>query len=123
MTADTSSKKNRLEAFFPLLMAVLMTMACMGVVGISIAAESNCGQLLSGTAYKTFSRAKIRQIQDSLVVTGYDPREIDGIIGPNSQAALKQFCSEFSNEFRKDSIDDLVATLFLYAAIAKISPA
>jgi hypothetical protein len=122
MTAYNNTSKYRLRPVLSLLIAVMFSMAGIGLVGICIAAETDCEKLLSKEAYKSLSTEKIKQIQDSLNATGFDPREIDGVIGPHTQAALKQFCVEFENEFRKDSLDDFIAILFLYAAIAKDYP-
>jgi hypothetical protein len=109
MTAYKNTRKYRLRSALSLLVAVMFSMAGIGLAGICIAAETDCEKLLSKEVYKTLSTEKIKQIQDSLNATGFDPREIDGVIGPHTQAALKQFCVEFENEFRKDSLDDFIA--------------
>ncbi len=118
MNAYHNRRKYRLRVAYFLLTAVILPVSCTGVVGICIAAENVCEKLLSQEAFRKFNKEKVETIQKNLVATGYDPKKIDGIIGPLTRDALKQFCVEFENEFRKDSIDDFIAKLFLYAAIA-----
>ena len=106
-----------------LLVAVLALLVGLGVVELGVAAQNDCDKLLSQKTFKTLGKAKNTQIQNSLVILGYDPKKIDGIIGPHTKAALKQFCADVENEFRKDSVDDFMAALLLYVAIAKVYPA
>ena len=123
MTAFTFSKKKRPGVRFSLLIAGMVLAACLTRVTTCIAVENDCEKLLSQEAFKKLDKEKIKTIQLSLVATGYNPKEIDGVIGPHSRAALLKFCADFKNEFRQDSIDSFLATLFLYAAIAKEEPA
>ena len=124
MIAYIIRKTNRLGVRFALLMAVMIPMACMGLAGFCFATENDCELLLSKEAFNTntLGEVKIRKIQENLAVTGYDPSKIDGKMGPNTRAALKRFCVEFEKELRKDSVDELMATLFHYTAISKVYP-
>ncbi len=117
MTAYHNRRKYRLRIVYFLLFAIILPVTCMGAGGI-MAAENVCEKLLPKETSVTLSRGQIKHLQESLEAMGYAPEKIDGIMGPLTRAALKQYCDEFEKEFRKESIDEFIAKLALYAAIA-----
>lgn len=81
-----------------------------------------CKLLSQKKTYKSFSKAKIKEMQRALYVTGYDAEGVDGFIGPNTRDAMRRFCIDFTIETPKDLANDYADILLHYAAIAELYP-
>lgn len=94
--------------------AVLMASIALPV----LAAELDCDKMLANTAAKTLDKATIRGAQWQLTQLGFDPGEVDGLLGSRTRAALMRFCT--SAQFAQS--DDLLAMLRNHEAIARGHP-
>jgi len=66
--------------------------------------------------------ARVKRIQSSLIAAGYDPGPLDGIIGPQTTGALKQFAVDQAIEAGGLFADDFTGAVLLYAEIAATHP-
>ena len=66
--------------------------------------------------------ARVKRIQSSLIAAGYDPGPLDGIIGPQTTAALKQFAVDQAIEAGGLFADDFTGAVLLYAEISATHP-
>jgi peptidoglycan hydrolase-like protein with peptidoglycan-binding domain len=66
--------------------------------------------------------ARVKRIQSSLIAAGYDPGPPDGIIGPQTTGALKQFAVDQAIEAGGLFADDFTGAVLLYAEIAATHP-
>jgi peptidoglycan hydrolase-like protein with peptidoglycan-binding domain len=67
-------------------------------------------------------RERIKRAQKGLVANGYDPGPLDGIIGPRTIAALKQFASDHAVEADGLFAADLTGAVLVYAEVAATHP-
>jgi hypothetical protein len=65
---------------------------------------------------------RVKRIQKSLRAGGYDTGPLDGIIGPQTAGALKQFARDRAIEAGCLFADDLTGAVLLYAEIAATHP-
>jgi peptidoglycan hydrolase-like protein with peptidoglycan-binding domain len=65
---------------------------------------------------------RVKRIQKSLIANGYDTGPLDGIIGPQTLAALKQFAGDRAIEADSLFADDLTGAVLVYAEIAATHP-
>jgi len=65
---------------------------------------------------------RVKRIQKSLIASGYDTGPLDGIIGPQTTGALKQFAADRAIEANGLFADDLTGAVLVYAEIAAIHP-
>jgi hypothetical protein len=66
--------------------------------------------------------ARVKRIQSSLIAAGYDPGPLDGIIGPQTTGALKQFAVDQAIEAGGLFADDFTGAVLLCAEIAATHP-
>ncbi len=99
------------------------------VFTISFVAGSYCqaaftdhADLLSPEVVYPYGREEIKSVQINLRDIGYDPREIDGLVGPHTRAAVKRFFTDFEGVICCDSFEDLRTVLMLLAAVAPEEP-
>ena len=65
---------------------------------------------------------RVKRIQKSLIASGYDTGPLDGIIGPQTTGALKQFAGDQAIEASCCFADDLTGAVLVYAEIAATHP-
>lgn len=65
---------------------------------------------------------RVKRIQKNLMAGGYDTGPLDGIIGPQTAVALKQFARDRAIESKCLFADDLTGAVLLYAEIAATHP-
>ena len=65
---------------------------------------------------------RVKRIQKNLIAGGYDPGHPDGIIGPQTTGALKQFAGDQAIEASCLFAHDLTGAVLLYAEIAATHP-
>jgi hypothetical protein len=65
---------------------------------------------------------RVKRIQKSLIASGYDTGPLDGIIGPQTISALKQFAGDQAIEASGLFADDFTGAVLLYAEIAAAHP-
>lgn len=102
----------------------MFQVVCLGSVSVCKGAEVDYDRLLSKEAFQKYDldKEEIKNIQADLATIGYNPEKIDGEIGNLTVAALKQFCEDFKIEATDNFMDDLIATLSRYAAMAREDP-
>lgn len=59
---------------------------------VTQALDLNCAQMLEGTLNKSLDKGSIIEMQRNLIQLGYTPEWVDGIPGPRTRSALRQFC-------------------------------
>jgi hypothetical protein len=59
-----------------------------GLVGVTPAQEVKSGQARGKAAAQA---QHVREVQEALAKSGYDPGPIDGIMGPRTRAALRKY--------------------------------
>ena len=67
-------------------------------------------------------RERIKRAQRGLIANGYDTGPQDGIIGPQTIAALKQFASDHAVEVDGLFASDLTGAVLVYAEVAATHP-
>ena len=67
-------------------------------------------------------RERIKRVQRGLIANGYDTGPQDGIIGPQTIAALKQFASDHAVEVDGLFASDLTGAVLVYAEVAATHP-
>ena len=67
-------------------------------------------------------RERIKRAQRGLIANGYDTGPQDGIIGPQTIAALKQFASDHAVEADGLFASDLTGAVLVYAEVAATHP-
>lgn len=89
--------KNRL-VFSTLLCSGLLALSACGMWsdrGSGRSGESSArGSAASGQAARGQSREQITQVQQALIIKGYDPGTTDGLMGTQTQEALRKFQKE-----------------------------
>jgi peptidoglycan hydrolase-like protein with peptidoglycan-binding domain len=65
---------------------------------------------------------RVKRIQKSLIASGYDTGPLDGIIGPQTTDALKQFAGDQVIEASCLFADNLTGTVLVYAEITATHP-
>lgn len=89
------------------------------------AETSSCEQFSTRSwrqVFKDFKQSERLRMQIYLRLIGYNPQEIDGIIGPHTTAALSRFCRDFLIEPTQNFAVDLVNILSHYAKLASVYP-
>ena len=99
------------------------------VFAISFGAGSYCqaalkdsADLLSPDVVYPYGREELKSVQVNLRDIGYDPKEIDGLVGPHTRAAVKRFFTDFKDVICCDTFEDLRTVLMLLAAVAPREP-
>ena len=65
---------------------------------------------------------RVKRAQRGLIANGYDTGPLDGIIGPQTIAALKQFASDHAVEADGLFASDLAGAVLVYAEVAATHP-
>jgi curved DNA-binding protein CbpA len=65
---------------------------------------------------------RVKRAQKGLIANGYDTGPLDGIIGPQTTAALKQFASDHAVEADGPFTSDLTDAVLVYAEVAATHP-
>jgi curved DNA-binding protein CbpA len=65
---------------------------------------------------------RVKRAQRGLIANGYDTGSLDGIIGPQTTAALKQFASDHAVEADGLFASDLTGAVLVYAEVAATHP-
>jgi len=65
---------------------------------------------------------RVKRVQRGLIANGYDTGPLDGIIGPQTIAALKQFASNHPVEADGLFASDLTGAVLVYAEVAATHP-
>nr|WP_320014336.1 peptidoglycan-binding domain-containing protein [uncultured Desulfobacter sp.] len=82
-------------------------------------APGYCGQLLNIDDFRHFSLEQGRALQGDLNSLGFGAGEVDGIIGPQTEGAIKRFCAEFHVQLEPNSPDALAEIVAYYASANK----
>lgn len=83
-----------------LTVSTLMLMTCLAAPSLaaSQAAPSSangldCTQMLANTAARNLDKGAVATAQKQLVALGFNPGEVDGLLGARTRAALTQYCA------------------------------
>ena len=52
----------------------------------------DCAQMLASGAEKIYPSSTIFRVQQQLIALGFNPDKLDGILGPNTKAAIGEYC-------------------------------
>ncbi|MGD2185253.1 MAG: DnaJ domain-containing protein [Desulfobacterales bacterium] len=98
--------------------------ASTGKQKINVHSKIDYDVLLTEAALNKYSRdpERVKRAQKSLIAGGYDTGPIDGIIGPQTTAALKQFASDHAVEAGSLFASDLTGAVLVYAEVAATHP-
>lgn len=94
------------------------TALMLAVAPLVPAAELDCAQMLNATVAKHPSNAAVGTAQKQLIQLGFKPGKVDGLLGPETRGALKEFCANARFAWQ----DDLLVMLSNHVAIAKAYP-
>jgi peptidoglycan hydrolase-like protein with peptidoglycan-binding domain len=61
----------------------------------------------AGPAGMAMDKEKVKQLQEALKSKGHDPGPIDGIMGPKTQAALRDYQQKENVQSRADALQKL----------------
>ena len=87
-------------------------------------AKSDYNALLTEEALDKYNQnpARVKRAQKGLIANGYDTGPLDGIIGPYTTAALRQFASDHALETDSLFASNLTDAVLVYAEVAAIHP-
>jgi peptidoglycan hydrolase-like protein with peptidoglycan-binding domain len=80
--------------------------------------------LLTEEALDKYSQdpERVKRAQKGLIANGYNTGPLDGIIGPQTTAALKRFASDYALEVKGLFASDLTDAVLVYAEVAATHP-
>jgi peptidoglycan hydrolase-like protein with peptidoglycan-binding domain len=86
--------------------------------------KTDYNALLTEEALNKYNRdpERVKRTQRGLIANGYDTGPPDGIIGPQTTAALKQFASDHAVEADGLFASDLTGAVLVYAEVAATHP-
>ena len=86
--------------------------------------KTDYNALLTEEALNKYNRdqERVKRAQRGLIANGYDTGPPDGIIGPQTTAALKQFASDHAVEADGLFASDLTGAVLVYAEVAATHP-